>query len=176
MFYYRPPKSSIWGHRVRGMPAERASKLFGEFLAIAVGEYRLASGSFSCHPTPDNLLARFEQKLGISAREGFFHLTGEQTQLALAEIIQLQSASPTGPRPYRLLQHFAITQWRIGSQTFPTDSMFHMHYGPLPCPSTSLHFDSAEQFHQIQQTLSRLKLCTLNEKHLRLSRSREKKA
>jgi hypothetical protein len=47
-----------------------------------------------------------------------------------------------------------------------------MHYSMRPCLSTSLRFDSIEQFQQIARVLADLKICKLNEKHLRPVRKR----
>jgi len=170
MYYYHPPKSSIWGHRLRKMHAARAWKLFSEFLATAAGAYRFQYGSLGCHGVAGNMTAHFERLLGMSARNGHFQLHEEQTRLCLDEIIQHEAAHPNGPRPYLLLQSFTVTQWRIDGQNFATDSMFNMNYGLLPCLSTFLRFDSPAQFESIKRVLEDLGICKLNEKHLKLSR------
>ena len=130
-------------------------------------------GSFSCGGPSEDIVRQFEQLLGISSRNGYFHLNEEQIRACLDEIIQRQAASPAGPKPYSVVQAITVTQWRIDGVNVPTRSMFHMHYGRLPCLSTFLQFDSIEHFQYIKRVLEDLKICKLNEKHLKLARNRK---
>lgn len=175
MFYYRPPKSSIWGHRLRKMPAARASELFEKFLATATGSHQFTTGSLTCFGVPGGMTARFEKLLGLQSLNCFFHLNQEQTRTCLQEIIKHEAANPAGPRPYSLLESINVSCWRINGEDVATDSTFSMHYGSLPCLSTFLHFDSIDQFHFVRQALADLGICKLNEKHLRPSRSKNLK-
>jgi hypothetical protein len=72
MFYYRPPKSSIWGHRFRNISAARASRQLERFLATATASYRYGMGSLTCLGVPGGT-ARFENLLGLQAHNNFFH-------------------------------------------------------------------------------------------------------
>jgi hypothetical protein len=74
-----------------------------------------------------------------------------------------------------LVQSFIVTKWRVGGQEAPTRSLLSIHYGQLPCLSTLLEFETVEQFHIVQRVLADIGLCKLNEKHLKLVKSRKRK-
>ena len=61
MYSYRPPKSSVWGHLLRKMPAERAKTLFRQFLATAVAEYKFTSASLGINDSSGEIVPRYER-------------------------------------------------------------------------------------------------------------------
>ena len=174
MLYYRPPKSSIWGHKLRKMPAARERELFRKFLDAAVGEFKNDSGNFSVFDPTRELVKKFEALFGMTALgDGFFNLNGEQCEVVVDEIIKAEAAGGAGR--FMLLQSFEISKWRIDGKDFPTDSRMGLYYGKLPCVSTFLRFNSLEEFQFIKRALEDLNFCKLNEKHLKEIRERKKK-
>lgn len=172
MYYYHPPKSSIWGHGLRKMPAARERELFRKFLNIAVREFKNNQGNLTVMDPSRALVRKYETLLGLTAYgDGFFNLNGEQCEVVVDEIIKAQAVGAA--EPVILLQSFEITKWRIEGTDVPTNSNIALYYGKMPCVSTFLQFDSVEEFNYIKRVLEELNFCKLNEKHLRLRRARK---
>lgn len=191
MYRYSPPKSNIWGHSLRKMEPARQRALFDEFLKQAVAEHSFVGGSLTFftgaapaffpsesqgmwgHVT-SNDVQRFEQLLGVAARQGSFHsLTPEQCEAALNEIIQNSKLIPGS----MLLQRVEISKWLIEGQPVATQSWMVLYYGMKPCISTFLQFETTGQFEFIKRVLSDLDFCKLIEKHLKpIKRGLKKKS
>ena len=186
MFYYKPPKSSIWGHLLRKMPAEREKALFSQFLANAVGKHMFSSGYLtiakysgvlSTVSSSDPFLQRFERATGMTSQQGYFgQLTHGQSEKCVDEIIKYEALSPDESGSYlvTLMQSFSICSWRIDGREVSTSSSMNLNYGKLPAVSTFLQFDTIEHFQYIKRVLEDLRFCKLNEKHLKVKKSREK--
>jgi hypothetical protein len=181
MYRYSPPKSNIWGHSLGRMEPARQRELFAEFLKGAVAEHLFTGGSLTFfigeapaflpleaqgqwgHVTSDDV-GHFERLLGTSAREGaFYSLTAQQSEAALAELIQRSSLLPGSI----LLQSVEISKWLIEGQPVATQSRVALYYGMKPCISTFLDFETTGQFEFIKRALADLDFCKLNEKHLK---------
>jgi hypothetical protein len=147
MFYYLPPKSSIWGHSLRRMSAAREKALFEQFLESGVAESKFVSAS--------------------AQRNGFQMLTEQQCEQHLQSIIADGQAGRGEGNSILLVKHIAVSKWRIDGQQVATCSHFRLHYGQLPCISTFLIFDTMEHFRYIAALLQKIGLCKLNEKHLK---------
>jgi hypothetical protein len=169
MYRYQPPKSSIWGHKLRKMSALRASALLEEFLAKATRHHKFKSASLSINYRDDRIALRFAEILGIETKD-FMHekLTFDQSNVCLQEIIRLESTSSADAGVILLNQCFEIAQWAIDGKSVNTRSRLTMSYGALPCLSTRLWFHTVDQFQYIRHVLSDLGLCKLNEQHLKL--------
>lgn len=181
MYRYSPPKSNIWGHSLRKMEPTRQKALFDEFLKRAVAGHSFTGGSLTLHVgsapsflpleaqgmwghVTSNDVQRFEQLLGTGARDGaFYSLTPQQCELALNEIIQNSTLIPG----VMLLQGVDVSKWLIDDQPVATQSRIVLYYGMKPCISTILQFQTIDQFEFVQQVLSDLQFCKLNEKHLK---------
>jgi len=167
-FCYHPPKSTMWGHRLGKMRAERARSLFEQFLATAVSEYRFISASLNIYDASGQIVSRYERLVGTGAREGRFEeLTQVQCTKCLDEIVKDESSSSSGLSPFLLAQSLEVTKWRIGNEAVATSSLISMYYGRLPCISTFLLFDTVEQFQHVKRALGDLRFCKLSEKHLK---------
>lgn len=165
MLRYKPPKSSIWGHKLRKMQPQREARLFQQFLDKAVGEYKFAIGSLSISDSSDSLVQHFEHLLATTACNGFFpKLTEVQCQKCKDHIIK--TATPETLGKLLLLESYAISKWRVNGHDVATNSRMVLYYGQLPCISTFLRFNTREEFQLIKTVLSDLGLCKLNEKHL----------
>lgn len=176
MFYYSPPKSSVWGHLLRKMPASRARERFEQFIMIAVGEYELENARLSIVDPSGQLVSRYEHLIGAAANSGqFATLNKEQSELCLNEIIRTEALGLGTMTYLTLLQRFKITKWRIGEKDVATRSTIGMHYGLLPCLTTQLQFETIEQFENIKQALESVCLCKLNIKHLRSVKTKQQR-
>jgi hypothetical protein len=167
MYSYRPPKSSVWGHLLRRMPAERAKTLFSQFLATAVAEYKFTSASLGINDPTGEIVPRYELVVGTPSQDGRFNaLTLEQSEKCIDELIRDEKSAGDASR-FALAQSFQVTKWRVNGQEASTQSSLIIHYGQLPCLSTFLQFETVEQFQSVQKVLAELGLCKLNEKHLK---------
>lgn len=171
MLRYQPPKSSVWGHLLRKMPASRAKTLFDQFLATAVAEHAFSSASFAIGDPSGQVVARYERLVGSPSRDGRFdRLTLEQSDRCIDELIKDETSAARANVRFALAQGFEITKWRLNGEAVPTQSSLIIHYGQLPCLSTFFQFETVEQFHGVQRVLADIGLCKLNEKHLKPSK------
>lgn len=175
MFRYQPPKSSVWGHLLRNMPAERERALLGRFLATAVAGHRFSSAQLSIHDSPRQVVQRYESLVGLISRNGRFDsLTHQQSELCLDQLVRDQAAGAGEADRVRLAQAFELSKWRIDGREVPTRSLLSMHYGELPCISTFFQFETVDEFQGIKRVLDEIGLCKLNEQHLKPIRARRK--
>jgi hypothetical protein len=168
------------------MDPSRQRTLFEEFLKQAVAEYSYVGGSLLIHAgsappsfagqepwghATDDDVKRFERLLGaVTTNNSFDSLTREQNETALNELIR----NPAPLRGVLLTQHYEFSKWLIRGQPVDTKSTVMLDYGMGPCISTFLQFQSVDDFHFVQQILSDLNFCKLNEKHLKLDKRRRK--
>src|SRR5688500_17330734 len=96
MFRYQPPKSSVWGHLLRKMSAERAKARFQEFLATAVAEHKFSSASLRIQDASGLIVPRYERVVGMPAQDGCFFasLTHEQSDRCIDELIKDEASAP----------------------------------------------------------------------------------
>lgn len=176
MFRYQPPKSSVWGHLLRKMPANHAKARFQEFLNTAVAELKFRSASLNIQDASGEVVSRYERLLGIPVEGGcyFARLTLEQSDRCLDELIKDEASALGAAGSFVLAQLFEITKWRVNGQEVPTTSRVSIQYGRLPCISTFFQFDTVEQFYSVRQVLEDTGLCKLNEKHLKPVRTKKK--
>ncbi len=189
MYRYAPPKSNIWGHALGDMPPAQLKERFTAFLERAVAEYSSRGGSLRFfvgeppavlpleaqrqwgHVSGEDVKA-FEQLLGATAHEGAFHsLTPEQCEMALTELAGRSSLLPGT----MFLQSVEITRWLVVGSSIPTQSQVTLYYGAKPHISTLLQFETVSAFKFVSKVLQDLKLCRLNEKHLKPDRQSSKK-
>jgi hypothetical protein len=176
MFRYQPPKSSTWGHRLQKLTAARARELFGQFLATAVAEYQFKGGSLIIGEPSGQVLQRYEVLAGAKALNGYLgDLACDQTEKCIDEFIKDEASASFAPDHFVLAQHFEITKWLVQGQEAATRSTLFIYYGLFPCLSTLLQFETVQQFQAIKQVLEDLRLCKLNEKHLKPMRIKKKK-
>ena len=161
------------------MPAERAKRLFDQFLAAAVAEHKFSSASLTIHDSSGRIVPRYERLVGTLSRNGRFDaLTLEQSEKCIRELIKDEASDAGAAGRFNLAQSFEVTKWRVGGQEAPTRSLLAMHYGQLPCLTTFLQFESVEQFESVRRVLADIGLCKLNEKHLKpmkAGKTRERK-
>jgi hypothetical protein len=176
MFRYQPPKSSVWGHLLRKMPAERVKPRFQAFLATAVAEYTFSSASLAIQDTSGQVIPRYERLVGTPAQHGshFAPLTHEQSDRCIDELIKDEASDPAAAAQIAIAQLFEITRWRIDGEEAATSSRVTIHYGRLPCISTHFQFETVEQFHSVRRVLEEIGLCKLKEKHLKPVKSGNK--
>lgn len=173
MLRYQPPKSSVWGHGLRRMPAQRARTLFREFLDRSVAEYRFSSAMLSVHDDSGQVRSRYERLLGIVSRGGYFDgLSEEQCDRCIERLIEDEASEPAAAACLMLSQSFELLGWRIGGGEAATKSLLTMHYGQLRHLTTFLQFESVEQFQAVRRVLAEIGLCKLDERHLKPTKSK----
>ena len=170
-FAYRPPKSSVWGHALRNMRPGRQRALVQQFLETTTVAHGFGEGSLSiaraiARAPVDEAIRHFESLLGQPAYDGFFpKLSARDVDRCLAEF-------EADERWYvefgaSVLQAISISQWLIAGVPRDTRSALHVHYGSMPVLGTMLGFESIEEFRSVKAALESIKLCKLNEKHLK---------
>jgi hypothetical protein len=185
--YYRPPKSSIWGHSLRKMKPALQRERLDEFFIGAVCDYSFSSGSVTYLPftSRDSLvrtlssLARwknsitrfnshFMELLGVSDSEyTLSNLSEAQFEVCFQELLSDSSLFESGKYGVSLIAYYDISSWRVGDKTVETDSSLGVHYGARPWLSTTFGFDSMEVFYHLRETLESAGLCRLNPKHIK---------
>jgi hypothetical protein len=173
-FAYRPPKSSVWGHTLHHMKPGRQRALVRQFLATATAAHGFSEGSLSiahaiARAPVDEAVRHFESLLGQSSYDGFF------PKLAARDVDRCLDEFEADERWYvefgaSVLQAISISQWLIDGVARNTLSALHVHYGSMPVLGTTLGFESIEDFRSVKSTLESIKLCKLNEKHLKQRR------
>ena len=149
------------------MPAQRAKKLFDEFLATAVAEHKFSSASLSIQDSSSQVLRRYERLVGMTSRGGYFPLDHEQCAKCIDELIKDEAFAPGAASSFLLTHSIVIAKWRIDGEEVPTSSRVVMNYGRLPCISTFFQFETVEQFQSVKRVLKNIGLCKLNEAHLK---------
>jgi hypothetical protein len=187
VFRYAPPKSSIWGHKLRKMAARRQRKLVDEFLNLATVDSAFNNGSVSLpkvapgwEPLPGaflNLIRLFERELGGFPSTGGYYANLDQVQFDFCynQLLQAGALDVDNPASGHLSCLITIPKWRLHGRDIPTSSNLIVHYGPLPCLSTMFRFETIDDFYSVQKILSDLGLCNLSEKHLKPCKTRSKK-
>jgi hypothetical protein len=171
MYRYRPPKSSVWGHRLRRMPVSRVRALLSAFFEAGVDEYRFHSSNIWTSNASPDIVAHYEQATGKSAEHGrIANLTYEQSESCLAVLLADEEEFRTNDIHLSLWQDFVITKWRHRDSESLTNSILGVQYDIWPHLSTNLQFESVDQFNYVRGVLGDIGLCSLNEKHLKLLR------
>lgn len=185
MYYYAPPKASLWGHRLRKLSAAEAHERLARFLGVAADSYHFGwyrVGTTECGALASlwllsddaTQLALLEELLGERAQfNGFGKLDQRQFERCLAHLITLEHSAPSTAGSMLLKQPLEILAWRIAGRSIPTLSRLSMGYGHTRCLSTYLEFETVEDFHSIAAVFAECGLCKLNEKHLKKDRSRQ---
>ena len=172
MYYYQPPKSAIWGHRLGRLHAAHARELLQKFFAAATAnvEFRAAS-LFGLRNPPESSLDEDLAEFAPTEPTGLSQLTRNQSDACVDIISAWEDQNSGHPTTVGLLQAFEVTTWNINERLVPTTSLFHMNYGSLPCISTFLQFESTTDFDHVRTTLAEVGLCALNPKHLKFRKN-----
>jgi hypothetical protein len=173
MFYYLPPKSAIWGHRLGRLTANQARGLLRTFLECSVAHQVFQSATL--HDGAELVPLFDRQTLVDVADTPYAPITFEDSESAIEAIVEYEKRTGARPQAAFVAQQFFISAWRVLDRVVPTDSRLTMHYGSFPCVSTFFNFDSIETFEHVRESLSTIGLCRLNPKHLKPVRSRKPK-
>ena len=174
-FTYRPPKSSVWGHALRNMKPGRQRALVRQFLETATAAHGFGEGSLSiagviARAPVEEAIRHFESLLEQPSYAGFF------PKLSARDVDRCLDEFEADERWHvefgaSVLQAVSITQWLIDGIPRNTRSALHVHYGSMPVLGTMLGFESIEEFRSVKAALESIKLCKLNEKHLKERRN-----
>lgn len=188
MFRYAPPKSSIWGHKLRKMAAPRERQLVDEFLNLATVGSAFNNGSVSLpkvapgwEPLPGaflDLIRLFEREIGGFPSDSGYYANLNQTQFDFCynQLLQAGALDVDNPASGHLSCLITIPRWRLHGREISTSSNLIVHYGPLPCLSTMFRFETVDDFYSVQKILSDIGLCNLSEKHLKPFKAKPGKA
>jgi hypothetical protein len=111
----------------------------------------------------------FERVLNVKSFNGFFpKLSQAQIEICFKELV-LDERLYVGQH-VNLLEPVSIAKWLINARPSATHSSINLYYGSFPLLSTFLRFDTLEDFEYIREVMQTLKLCRLNDKHLKLVR------
>jgi hypothetical protein len=175
MYFYQPPKSSIWGHRLGRLTGKQVLGRVERFLAKATGAHEFSNGVLSAADvsSPDAGLAL--ELLAIAGKNPY-QLDSATTLACVTKLIDWEEANHRRPQFVSVLQSCVIREWKTPSGREATESLINIHYGGmLPCISTFLRFGSIESFEAIQKVLSDVGLCKLNPKYLKPVRRAKQK-
>lgn len=156
------------------MKPAKERELFQEFLRMAVAEYRIGEGSLSISSMESLQLGtrsveHFECVLSVKSFNGFFpKLSQAQIDMCFRELVSDEHLCVG--QHVNLLEPISIAKWLIDDTQTMTHSSIVLYYGSSPLLSTFFRFDTLEDFHYIRDVLQTLKLCRLNDKHLKLER------
>jgi hypothetical protein len=183
MLRYRPPKSSIWGHKLRKMEPQRQKQLLDQFLQLATAENAFNNGTVffpkvrsSGGPLPaafSDVNALFEREFSQDARktrDGLFGINEVEFNFCFYQLLQAGALDPAHPCSAHVSGLIVISKWSLNRREIPTKSTLISHYGPLPAVSTMFQFETIDDFHGVQKILSDLGLCQLSEKHLKTTK------
>jgi hypothetical protein len=165
----------MWGHFLRKMPSERATRLWDRFMGLSVSEYKYQSSELRISYDSSGLInKKFENLLEVTPLKGsFYNLNQEQYDLCLRELIKEELLLGDQTNPFMLSKSVQISKWKIQDQDILTDSWITLNVGDMPFVTTFLQFDSVENFLKVKEILEEIKFFKLNEKHLKLRKSKK---
>ena len=143
-----------------------------ERLAFGASTLSISRASHD-QPTPAELIQRFEYSLKKESKLGFFHLTESEFEIAFEVLVALQAELSELKADISLSRFVKIQEWRIDGKPASTVSSIHWDFGSSPCISTFLRFNSRAEFDYIRAIFEELKICRLNEKHLKPIKARK---
>jgi len=153
------------------MKPGRQRALVRQFLESTTAAHGFGEGSLSIARviarTPvEEAIRHFESLLEQPSYDGFF------PKLSARDVDRCLDEFEADERWHvefgaSVLQAVSITQWLIDGIPRNTRSALHVHYGSMPVLGTMLDFESIEEFRSVKAALESIKLCKLNEKHLK---------
>jgi hypothetical protein len=153
------------------MKPGRQRALVRQFLETATAAHGFGEGSLSiagviARAPVEEAIRHFESLLEQPSYAGFF------PKLSARDVDRCLDEFEADERWHvefgaSVLQAVSITQWLIDGIPRNTRSALHVHYGSMPVLGTMLGFESIEEFRSVKAALESIKLCKLNEKHLK---------
>ena len=173
MLRYQPPKSNIWGHSLRKMKPSKERAAADEFEKKTVAKSVLgASSLWIARVLADKaigaeLIQQFETALGKESKEGYFHIVEAEFETAFGVLVSLEDELPDLKAHVLLSRRVKVQEWLIDGVAVPTASTLSWDFGTRPGVSTFLQFNDRREFDFIAAAFEELKICRLNEKHLK---------
>jgi hypothetical protein len=196
MFFYMPPKSQIWGHRVGRLSSveilERSTRFLDELTnvigsttqkfrisyredALEYGTAAVGAASKLIAAAPGSL-NRFEGWDGIQYDITWTLITPDELK-PLATWLDTLGNRPIDQFSANAECHINFNWKSTAADPSPTSgqNMFTVRLGRSSVLMTMFGFDSLEHFEQVKKYLSGIDLCVLSDKHLRPMKVREPK-
>ena len=123
-------------------------------------------------PIPPEVIAGFESVLGRPITGGSNQLTESEVQAVLEFLIEHETVLLKPGCLIDLKRHLQVSSWRIHERITATDSIIGWAFGTQPHVTTMLCFANREEFEFVRDVFDSLKICKLNEKHLKQRREK----
>jgi hypothetical protein len=168
VFRYTPPKSSVWGHGLRGMPISRVQTLFNRFLEATASEFHFNTADLWTSGTSASIVSRYEALVGKPAIAHRIADLGQAlSERWLAQLIEDETEFRSGAVYLSLTQEYDVAKWKCRESDQVTPSRLTVHYNTHSRLGTALQFESLAQFEFVRDALEEVGLCKLNSKHLK---------
>lgn len=175
MYFYRPPKSSNWGHALNRKPFKKVYEVQGLFISEFINSYTSRSWLWLQGDAPDSELGQHLTSIAKPSHGSCDTMTFEQGEQCIDVLIDWQEKGLKLPDSYMGVTHnIENIEWKIGDQIIPTKSCLSFNYGSYTTLGTSLFFESVEHFEAIKLFLEKVGLCKLNPKYFKELKKRGK--
>jgi uncharacterized protein (DUF2132 family) len=172
MISYSPPKSQIWGHAVRRLPAEQIAERVLQFLEMECNVQRAAAGEFHLTWKPSARLTEIEKEIDQTlGGTDSSTLADAETLPAVARWFDQLASLRKSKDVVAQASLLWIISWRDEPvETNPLNAaggMFGIHLGQSQAITTRFRFRTVEQYLRIKASLAHVGLVELSDKHLR---------
>jgi hypothetical protein len=179
MVFYRPPKSSIWGHSLRKMKPSVQLEKTNELKNIL---------SYECEQELFDIVfyddSRYKKKVAeidfnnvcemfksyidcqIFTPGTNYKMNELQFQLALEKLKSFEAMFSKITTDIVLSHRLNIKGWHINNTYVKTNAEITHVYGTSPHIGTEILFNNRNEFYYLKNLLGTLGLCELNEKYL----------
>jgi len=137
------------------------------FLYLATSEYKIISIQLSIIHCRDEVKSVFSKYVDLTVNNGTNIDLSIQQYIDCLSAIESAHQLFTENDLYILNVFFEISKWKIKDQLHDTKSELIIWHTPFPCLTTEFQFEKLDHYYYIKQILEDLKICKLNEKHLK---------
>jgi hypothetical protein len=172
MLRYQPPKSSVWGHRLRRMPIGRVHELLQQFLETTADGWKWGDGILWMDTAGPGTVSRYEAAVGRATTHGYIQgLAHRECQRCLELLLADEQDFRADEIHLSLWRPVEIGQWKRRARDLLKPSLLTVQYDVDAHLQTTLFFESADQFQFVANALRDLGMCVLNPKHLKMMSS-----
>ncbi|HEY8876707.1 MAG TPA: hypothetical protein VIN03_04025 [Roseateles sp.] len=169
MLRYKPPKSSVWGHRLRRMPIGRVHGLLQQFLETTADGCKWGDGNLWMSNADPDTVSRYEAAVGRATTQGYIQGLGYgECQRCLELLLADEQDFRANEVHLSLWRPIEIGQWKRRTSDLLKPSLLTVQYDVHAHLQTTLFFESPDQFQFVADALRNLGLCALNRRHLKM--------